>query len=202
MHCRPARPHPYCDGIRRRDFLAAGALLGPGLGLPQILAQESRAATGRKLSVIMLFMGGGASHIDTFDLKPDAPSEFRGQFRPIETRVSGIRICDGLPRLAEQARHLAILRSVEHPQDEHQQAAHYMLTGWMPSGVVFANEHPSLGSVVAHEKGRDLPMPYVVIKDPAVFVNRHHGAAFLGSAANPLLVQAPFGARDVTPPPD
>ncbi len=194
----------YCDGIRRRDFLAAGALTTLGLSLPDLWALEAQAAPAarQERAVIMLFMGGGASHLDTFDLKPEAPSEYRGQFRPIETRVSGMQFCDGLPLLAQQAHHLAVVRSVHHPQDEHQQAAHFMLTGWMPSTVVFGNEHPSIGSVVAQETALHVPAPYVVIKDPAVFVNRHHGAAFLNSAANPILVQAPFGARDVVPPPE
>jgi hypothetical protein len=194
----------YCDGLARRDFLAAGALGIGSLGLADLLQLEVGAAPARKrpLSVILLFMGGGASHLDTFDLKPDAPAEYRGMFRPIRTSVPGIEISDGLPKLARQMHHMALIRSITHPQDEHQQAAHFMLTGWMPGGVVFNNEHPSLGSVVAREVGAGATLPYVVIRDPAVFVNRHHGASFLGAAFNPLHVQAPFRATNVEPPED
>jgi hypothetical protein len=197
--------HRFCDGISRRDFIKVGALTSAGFGLADFLRLKEAGAVSeraRAKSVILLYMGGGASHIDTFDLKPDAPSEYRGTFKPIPTNVPGISICEHLPLIAKQMDKMALVRSVHHVQDEHQQAAHFMLTGWMPSQVVFGNEHPSLGSVVAKETSGRFALPYVVIKDPAILVNRHHGASFLGGAYDPFVVQTPWKTEDIPAPPD
>ncbi|HEU4753041.1 MAG TPA: DUF1501 domain-containing protein, partial [Armatimonadota bacterium] len=125
-----------CRGLSRRRLLqmcGAGTL---GLALPELLyARAASASTGggrtfgRAKSVIMLFMSGGPPHQDTFDLKPDAPAEVRGEFKPIETNVSGIRISEHLPHMAKVADKYAIIRSLTHPGIDHSTSAYEMLTG-------------------------------------------------------------------------
>ncbi len=110
----------YCDGVSRRNFLKIGALSLGGLSLPQILQAE--AASGIKRShkaVIMIFLPGGPSHQDMFDLKMDAPSEVRGEFKPISTNVPGIQICEHLPLLAKQMDKATIIRSMVGAFDDH-----------------------------------------------------------------------------------
>src|SRR5262245_5913518 len=92
-----------CDGLRRRDFLRLGALGAAGLGLPQLLRAEAAGQTGgrrRATSCILFFLQGGQSQIETFDMKPDAPDNIRGEFRPVATSVPGTQVCEHLPRLA------------------------------------------------------------------------------------------------------
>src|SRR4029077_9050705 len=98
----------------RRDFLRIGALAGVGLTLPQLLQAEARAASGPKAkrrSVILVYLGGGLSHHDSFDLKPEAPPEIRGKYRPIDTNVPGLRIGERLPRMAGVMNRLTLVRS-------------------------------------------------------------------------------------------
>src|SRR5579871_533725 len=115
-----ARPDRFCDGIRRRDFLHLGTagIFGMGLSLPAMLqAQELAAERGRgqrDLSLIFLFLHGGLSTIDTWDMKPEAPAEFRGEFRPIDTNVPGIRVGEYMPRTARQMDKIALIRSFRH----------------------------------------------------------------------------------------
>src|SRR6476661_6829914 len=103
----------FCDGISRRNFLKIGALGLGGLTLPQLLQAE--AQSGIRLShkaVIMIFLPGGPSHQDMFDLKMDAPSEIRGEFKPIKTNVSGIQICEHLPKVAKLMDMAALIHSI------------------------------------------------------------------------------------------
>src|SRR5438034_10323685 len=103
----------FCDGISRRNFLKIGALGLGGLTLPQLLQAESASGIRRShKAVIMIFLPGGPSHQDIFDLKMDAPREIRGEFRPIPTNVDGIRICEHLPLLAKLADKYTIIRSM------------------------------------------------------------------------------------------
>src|SRR5690242_14548641 len=122
-----------CDGVTRREFLRVGGLGAAGLTLPSLLRQQARAAASTKgpraKSVIQLFMWGGPSQHETFDLKPDAPEGIRGAFKPIATNVPCIRICEHLPRLAGMADRYAILRSVTHTGVNHGTSAYHMLTG-------------------------------------------------------------------------
>jgi uncharacterized protein (DUF1501 family) len=192
-----------CDRTTRRDFLKVGALTAAGLGLKDYLKLQAAGAVSPKAraqAVILLYMGGGASHLDTFDPKPAAPAEYRGTFGAIPSNVPGLSVCEHLTSTARHMDKIAVLRAVHHTQPEHQQAAHYMLTGWMPSAVVFSNEHPSMGSVVAKEQGGRTATPYVVLRGPEILVNRHHGAAFLARQYNPLTIQAPFDMTDLAAP--
>ncbi len=155
----------YCDGVRRRDFLRLGVLGAAGLGLPGFfrLAEAGEVAAGRATSAIFINLGGGPSHIDTFDLKPDAPADLRGEFKPIDTVVPGVRISEHLPRLAQCADKFAILRGVSHSLAAHEFGTKYMNTGNRP---IPSLEFPGYGPVVTKEKGgpRDLP-PFVAIPD-------------------------------------
>ena len=119
--------------FNRRTFLKAGSLAGLGLSLPELLA--ARRTTGRAKSCILFFLCGGASHIDTWDMKPDAPIEFRGPFSPINTSAPGVEICEHLPMTAKQAHHMAIVRSVTDfgkATGDHHAGYYYNLTGNVP----------------------------------------------------------------------
>ena len=210
--------HDFRNSSTRRGFLevAGGLFGGCSIGSSSALGWLNATTTGtRPRAVIQLYMGGGASQIDSFDPKPHAPSEIRGPFEPISTALPGVTVTEHLPHMSRHLDKMTLLRSVHHGQSEHQQAAHYMLTGWMPSRVVFKNEHPSLGSVVVNETGdRQSMPPYVVLKDPPTLVNRHHGAAFLHRGCQPFQIKIPsrlvdtnndgqgdiFKAEDIPPP--
>src|SRR4026209_2580411 len=110
----------YCDGVSRRNFIKIGALGMGGLALPQLLQAEAKSGIRKShKAVIMLYLPGGPPHQDTFDLKLDAPSEIRGEFRPIATNVPGIQICEHLPLIARITEKPAITRSISHGGDAH-----------------------------------------------------------------------------------
>src|SRR4051794_25517826 len=115
----------FCDGIGRRDFLRVGTagLFGLSFTLPGLLAAKARASAfrhrTREVSLIFVFLKGGLSTIDTWDLKPGAPAEFRGEFRPIATAVPGIQISEHLPRAAQQMDKFSLIRSFRHHNSDH-----------------------------------------------------------------------------------
>src|SRR5438093_13318642 len=110
----------FCDGVSRRNFLKIGALGLGGLALPQLLQAESQMGIRRShKAIIMIFLPGGPSHQDIFDLKTDAPSEIRGEFKPISTKIPGIQICEHLPLLARVMDKTAIIRTVVGALDDH-----------------------------------------------------------------------------------
>ena len=134
----------HAIGINRRELLQVGYCGLLGMGLPSLLARRARAAadagpatTGKAKNVILIFLTGAPSHIDTFDMKPDAPAEVRGSFQPISTSVPGIQICEHLPQLAARADRFAIIRSMTHGLPSHEHATHMLLTGIdkMPPGA-------------------------------------------------------------------
>src|SRR5207244_4470018 len=128
----------YCDGFHRRDFLRAGSasLFGMSLSLPELLRLQATAqAQGtprRDVSLIFLFLHGGLSTIDTWDMKPDAPAEFRGDFRPIDTNVRGVRVGEHLPRVARQMDKFSLARPFRHHHSDHEPADHYLVTAHFP----------------------------------------------------------------------
>ena len=204
----------YCDGIERRDVLRLGVagIFGMGLTLPDLLARQARAAEqGRPVndfSLIFVFLHGGMSTIDTFDLKPEAPAEFRGEFKPISTRVPGIEICEHLPRLAGQMDKMSLVRSFRHGDSNHGSADHYILTGYAPTagfnpGLKPNNQRPSHGSIIARKLGpRGSVPPYVCLPK----MHASAGPAYLGSVAAPFEIDAnpnapDFSVPDVVPPP-
>ena len=127
-----------CDGTPRRDLLKIGlaGLFGSGLSLDGILRAENiaKAANDRGLSVIYVFLKGGLSTIDTLDMKPNAPAEFRGEFNPSATNVPGLQIADLLPKMATQMDKMALLRGFGHKNSDHGPADHYMLTALFSAG--------------------------------------------------------------------
>jgi len=151
----------YCDGISRRSFLKMGGLAMGGLALPDLLRAEDQAGlTGSHKSVIMVYLSGGLSHHDTFDLKPDAPKEIRGEFNPIATAVPGVNIGNLLPEIAKITDKLAILRSIVGLRDEH--SSWQNLTGY-PMGQAQREDRPHFGSVISRVQGSVDPVvpPFV-----------------------------------------
>lgn len=144
-------PFRFCDGVNRREFLKIGALALGGMSMVDILAAEAQAGIkSSHKSIIMVYLPGGPPHLDLVDLKPDAPQEIRGPYKPIETNVSGIQICEHLPRLAKMMDKFALIRSLVGARDEH--ASNLCLTGY-PIGENRNNFWPSLGAVVSKLQG-------------------------------------------------
>ena len=135
-----------CDGVTRREVVRVGALGFGGLTLADVLRSQAEASSAvpRSRSVIMIWLRGGPSHIDSYDMKPDAPSEIRGEFRPIDTIVPGIQVCEHLPLHAKMMDRLAILRGVR-SNDLGDHTPHYIVTGFPDRG-----RRPALGSVVSY----------------------------------------------------
>jgi len=144
----------YCDGVSRRSFLQLGALAG-GLTLPQLMRAEAASGKTSHKSVIMVYLTGGLAHQDTFDLKPNAPAEVRGEFRPIPTNVSGVQFCEHLPKLAKCMDKLVVLRAVVGQRDEHSSWQSY--TGTTMDTAKRENK-PHFGSVVARMQGQTDPV--------------------------------------------
>ncbi|MFM8470334.1 MAG: DUF1501 domain-containing protein [Limisphaerales bacterium] len=142
--------HITCDGVARRDFLRVGALAGVGLSLSDYFALSSQGAVAESKSKAAIFvrLGGGPSHMDTFDLKPDAPETHRGEFKPIKTNADGVMISEHLPKLAQCADKFAILRGVSHTLAAHELGTRYMNTGNRPLPSL---NYPHYGAVVAKE---------------------------------------------------
>jgi hypothetical protein len=155
----------YCDGMSRRSWLRIGGLALGGLALPDILrAQAENGTSNAAKGVIMVLLPGGPTHLDTFDPKPNAPVEIRGEFRPISTNVPGIDLCEMLPRLARMADKLTIIRSLVGFRDDHN--THWCSTGWeshppMDSSPIVpgfpAGDWPSLGAVLSRQLGPRVP---------------------------------------------
>jgi len=182
-----------CDGLSRRAFLRVGSLPFVGLSLSQFLASQARADSGarRDINCILLWCDGGISTIDTFDMKPDAPVEYRGEFQPIATNVPGLTVCEHLPLVAQQMDKICQLRTVEHTGSQHAEACHFMLTGWpqipdVNAQPVGSTVHPCFGSVVSEQKGwfNGLP-PFVQLSAGGI---KYHHAGYLGSAYDPLII--------------
>ena len=203
----------FCDGITRRDLLTAGAagVFGTTFTLSSILEGQARAAEVSKdskdNSLIILFLAGGLSTIDTWDMKPDAPKEFRGPFDPVATNVPGIQLCEHLPKLAQQMDKFAVVRSFGHRNSGHGAADHFMLTGYHPSagfnsGLKPNNQQPAHGAVLARQLGpRGTVPPYVCVPT----MHNSGGASYLGSTAAPFVVGADpntpnFAVPDLAPP--
>ncbi|HEU4753374.1 MAG TPA: DUF1501 domain-containing protein, partial [Armatimonadota bacterium] len=172
-----------CDGVSRRDFIKVGTLGLAGLTLPEFLQLREAAAAPkpeRAKAVILLWMGGGPSHLDTFDPKPDAPSDYRGEFNAIGVKGADFQISEHLPRLAQMGDRFSVLRSVTHPEGAHERGTTYMLTGYRQ---IPGFEYPGFGSVVAKEKGwqKNMP-PYVAI--PGVIGDA--GPGYLGADGSPF----------------
>jgi hypothetical protein len=172
--------HRTCDGIQRRDFLRVGVLGASSLTLSNYLrlAHAGEVKQAKATSAIFINLGGGPSHMDTFDLKPNAPSEYRGEFNPIQTNVTGIEISEHLPKLAQQMDKFAILRGVSHSLAAHELGSQYVNTGNRPIPSI---EFPGYAAVVTRELGgpEDLPSNVAVPNSP-------QKAGYLGVRYAPL----------------
>ena len=201
---------PFCDGVTRRDALRLGA--AAVFGLPFTTVNLLRAAEAKKpkkdVSLIFVFLHGGLSTIDTFDMKPDAAAEFRGEFKPVPTKLPGLQVCEHLPKLAQETDKYSLVRSFRHHNSDHGPADHYMLTGYFPTAgfnpnLAPNNQKPAHGSVIAKKLGPVGSVP------PYVCLPKMHpscGPAYLGANHAPFVIDsdpsAPnFQVPDLAPPP-
>lgn len=189
--------HRTCDGLSRRDFVRVGAMGVSGLSLANYLrlAEAGELKSAKAQAAIFIDLNGGPSHLDTFDLKPDAPKEIRGTFNPISTNVPGIQISEHLPKLAQCADKYAILRGVSHTLAAHRLGSEYVNTGSRP---IASLEYPGYGAVISKE------LPVAPDLPPFVAVPRgNQRAGFLGIQYAPLNTGAtptagqPFAVRGI-----
>ncbi len=196
----------------RRQFVRGLGFGMLGLGLPDVLRLQAQARTGRRTgkakSCILIFLFGGPSQLDTWDLKPDAPVEYRGEFKPIATTVPGIRVCEHLPRTARVAQHMALVRSLTMSgrvigNGDHHADTYYMLTGHRPDRSFFveginrkphADDWPFIGSTVAFRRPPAADLPGVVqlpVRSGEVtgYINPGQFSGLLGPSYEPVMVR-------------
>ncbi len=213
-----SKSRQFCDGVSRRDFLRIGTAgaLGMHLSLPMLLEHQARAAEGgvaaggaaaSDMSLIIVFLLGGPSSIDTFDMKPEAPADIRGEFKSISTNIPGTRICEHLPRVARQMDKFSVLRAFTHRSSDHGAADHYMLTGYHPlagfnPNIKPNNHFPAHGSLISYKLGaRGSVPPYVCLPN----MHPSGSSAYLGANAVPFTIEADpnapnFSVPDLAPP--
>src|SRR5262249_38267649 len=199
------------DRVTRRSVLRVGALGLAGLTLADRLrlraaaaGKGEAAAAGKDTAVILLWLGGGPSQIDTYDPKPGAPAEIRGEFAPLATNVPGIELSEHLPRQARLMDKMAVVRSVTHTNAAHGMGSHWMMTGYVSTIDSNDNQNPSCGSITARMRGANAPglPPYVCLPDRPPCAD----AAYLGAAHNPFTPGGDpsdegFRVRDLSPAP-
>jgi hypothetical protein len=212
-------PLGTCQGLSRRELLRAGGLSLFGLTLPNLLRTQARAAAsgkkthptfGKAKSCLIVFLSGGASHHDTFDMKPDAPAEIRGEFKPIATNVPGIQVCEHLPMLARQVDKYTVVRSLSHRDNNHPSGVYWMVTGHeYPrasnlSEYLSREDHPHIGSALTAVEGkanRAVP-PFVTLPDYMAVngpIRAGQHAGFLGSRFDPLVARGNPDSPDFSP---
>ena len=197
--------------VPRRSLLRAGALSLFGLGLPNLLHARADETGGRPplakrhaKACIVLFMWGGPAQQDTWDMKPDAPDVYRGEFKPIKTTVPGLQVCEHLPLLAKRAHELCLIRSMTHNDVNHTTATHHLLTGRAAPPGPLADDFPNYGAVLAKVRPGRGPLPSYVSMMPVVpegaprFVEESHGqgAGILGPVYNPMRIDADASKPD------
>ncbi|MBI3910657.1 MAG: DUF1501 domain-containing protein [Armatimonadetes bacterium] len=201
MTRRAPRPSRLGHALSRRDFLHAGSLSLLGLSASPLLAARPASAAPQSpdVSLILLFLVGGPSQIDTWDPKPDAPAEVRGPFRAIPTNVDGIRVTEIFPRMARQAHRFSLVRSVHHTAPAiHDTGYQLMQTGRLFSG---GSEHPHVGAVLAHLRGSKNGLPPWVVLPTSIGAtggNLPHGqsAGHLSKTCSPFLLAADPSHRE------
>ena len=205
------KPVSFCDGFNRRDFFHIGALSGLGLSLVDLYGLKAMGSVDAEkdpMNCIFLFLVGGPSQLDTWDMKPDAPAEIRGPFKPIPTNVDGIRISEIFPRMARHADKFSLVRSLYHDAAAVHDTGHQM----MQTGRLFqaGMEHPHAGCVINKLRGPRGALPaHVLIPRPIGKTggNMPHGqdAGYLGRALDPFVLNSDpslpdFKVRDLLPP--
>lgn len=185
-------PFPNCQGLSRRTAIKAGFLGLAGLSLGDLnrLRAEGQAKKNDK-AVILIWLDGGPSQLESYDPKPDAPSEYRGPFGVVQTNVPGIILSDSLPRHAKLADKMAFVRSVHHGTGDHFAAGHWMLTGRFGStSVNLPQKYPSVGSYISRVRGANQPGMPAYVGLPAAqsiyLFPGYQGAAYLGGQYNPF----------------
>jgi uncharacterized protein DUF1501 len=185
----------FHNAYSRRDFIKIGSLAFAGLNLPNLLAADR---SRREISCIVLFQNGGSSQLDTFDPKPDAPSDIRGSFKAISSSVPGTHISELLPRTARVVHKFSIIRSMHSDEAIHERARQYIFSGTKPRNELI---HPSYGAVLSKELGsrNGLP-PFVVIPEKDLSAE----SGFLGSSYDPFVTGNPnakgFSVKDLSLP--
>ncbi len=197
------RRSTLCNGVSRRDFLRIGALAPLGLSLADLLSHKALAgsAAPRAKSVLLVFLGGGISHHDTFDLKPGAVEEIRGKYKGIPSSVPGLHVGELLPRMAKVMDKVCLVRSGTHENDHHETATNWVLSGRFGSPF---GDFPSMGAVVAHETGfSGLVPPYVAVPRNPAFTWELGKSAWLGGRYESFKCGDPnakeFKVRDLSP---
>ncbi|MFO0865437.1 MAG: DUF1501 domain-containing protein [Gemmataceae bacterium] len=202
--------HDASPLLNRREWLRLGSVGAAGLALPGLLRADARGELQRAKSCIFIFAWGGPPQQDTFDLKPDAVEEVRGEFKPIATNVPGIQICEHLPRLSRIADHYAIIRSATHRFRIHNPAAYYALTGRAPDRDVVEfpasrKDWPALGSVMArlHPSPSAVPsfvMMPLYMRDAGTVPTPGQHAGFMSMGFDPLFVEGDPSRSDFNIP--
>ncbi len=190
-----------CDGFLRRDLMRVGGLTALGLGLGDFLrmqrvaAAESHATpTAKAKACILIWLDGGPSHLETFDPKPDAPSEVRGPMSTIATSLPGVRINECLPQTAAMLDRVAIIRSMTSPLGEHNFGTHYLMTGYKPTPVL---EYPTYGAVLSHvRRSQGVLPPYVAVPSFAVGGSKFSGGGYLPARNQPFSVGGDPSKKD------
>jgi hypothetical protein len=210
-------PSRRCGGPSRREVLRVGSLGFLGLGLDELFRLRARAGEGdgtgshgktaakalaqpRAKNCILIWLAGGPSHIDTFDPKPKAPADVRGEFKPIATSVPGLEISEVLPNIARVLNRATLIRSMTSPESDHGRASQHLLSGYRPSPAI---DYPGYGSVVAkaREAKRGMLPPYVAVPDTPIAGR----SGYLSPAYDPFEAsgdpnQAGFRVKNLTPP--
>src|SRR4051812_32716221 len=207
----PGKSGSTCDGFSRREFMRVGGAGILGISLADILQLQAQAGDapdpgkqkagwGNAKSVLFVFLQGGPSHIDIWDPKPDAPSNVRGEFKPIKSNVPGIYLSEVMPKLAKQMDKATLIRSVSYTPAglfNHTAAIYQMMTGYTPDRVSPSgqleppapNDFPHMGSQIVHLRPSDIPMlPFVMLPRPlqeSNVIGKGGSAGFLGAAADP-----------------
>ena len=208
-----ARRHRFCNGWSRRDFLRIGALSPFGLSLGGLLSAGAARASGagefssalpraRAKSVVLVYLGGGISHHDTFDMKPEATEEIRGKYKAISSDVAGLAVSELLPKMSRTMSKVALVRSQQHGNDHHETATNWVLSGKF--GTPFG-DHPAMGAIVAHETGfAGRVPPYVAVPRNPSFTWELGKSAWLGGRYESFKAGDPnakdFKVRDLAAP--
>jgi hypothetical protein len=214
MSSRRQKSHGHTIGIGRREALQVGYSGLLGVGLPAILAGQARAAEAKRStaagpkspkSVLIIFLTGAPSHHDTFDMKPDAPVEIRGEFQPIATSVPGVHLCEHLPQLASRADKYALLRTLSHSDNNHLMSTHHVLTGNKQPGAFFdkvasRDDWPCYSSACAYLRPRrdgipsGVNLPTFLLQGPLTWPGQHAG--YLGPKYDPWQITGDPNKKD------